>query len=53
MVCNTAALPTAADRPADWPDLWTNPKFDKRYEFTSGLGGATTQMVLVGRGAQP
>jgi iron(III) transport system substrate-binding protein len=38
----------AAQQPADWPDLWTKPQFDKRYEVPSALGGATAQMVLSG-----
>lgn len=48
LVCNKAVYPTPADMPQDWPDLWTNPKFDGRYEFNGSLGGGTTQLVIAG-----
>ena len=48
LVCNTAVYPTAEDMPQDWQDLWTNPKFDGRYEFNGSLGGGTTQLVIAG-----
>lgn len=46
LVCNTAKYPTADQMPKDWPDLWENPKFKKRYETPAVLGGGTTQVVL-------
>ena len=48
LVCNTAALPTEAERPADWPDLWEKEAFHGRYEVPASLGGATVQMVIAG-----
>lgn len=36
------------DAPKDWPDLWEQDRFHNRYEVPTGLGGATTQMVLAG-----
>jgi iron(III) transport system substrate-binding protein len=48
LVYNTAVYKTAAEAPQDWPELWTNEKFAKKYEVPSALGGATTQMVLSG-----
>ncbi|MEW6973778.1 extracellular solute-binding protein [Trueperella pyogenes] len=47
LVCNADAY-SANDMPKDWPDLWRKPTFNHRYEFSAGLGGATTQMVLTG-----
>ncbi|GAA1353667.1 extracellular solute-binding protein [Falsarthrobacter nasiphocae] len=48
LVYNEAVYKTPADAPQDWPELWTNEKFAKKYEVPSSLGGATTQMVLSG-----
>ncbi|ACU86571.1 extracellular solute-binding protein, family 1 [Brachybacterium faecium] len=48
LVCNDAAFPDGEGAPADWPDLWTDPAFEGRYEVPSSLGGATAQMVLSG-----
>lgn len=39
---------SASEAPQDWPDLWENERFHGRYETPTGLGGATTQMVLSG-----
>lgn len=47
LVHNTATLPEG-DAPTDWPDLWTDPKFEGRYETSAALGGATVQMVITG-----
>lgn len=47
LVYNNAAF-SASDAPTDWPDLWEQDRFHNRYEVPSGLGGATTQMVLSG-----
>lgn len=47
LVYNDAAF-SAADAPQDWPDLWEEERFHNRYEVPTGLGGATTQMVLSG-----
>ena len=47
LVYNDAAF-TEADAPKDWTDLWEQNRFHNRYEVPSGLGGATTQMVLSG-----
>lgn len=44
LVCNTEMT----DKPSDWPDLWTKPEFDQRYEVPASLGGATIQVVLSG-----
>lgn len=46
IVCNTAVMPTEADRPSKYSDLWTDPRFDGRYEFNATLGGATTQVII-------
>ncbi|MFC4010024.1 extracellular solute-binding protein [Nonomuraea purpurea] len=46
LVYNNSLAP--AQQPTDWPDLWTKPQFDKRYEVPSALGGATAQMVVAG-----
>lgn len=48
LVYNKASYPAPADAPSDWPDLWTEPQFAGKYEVPTGLGGATTQMVLSG-----
>ncbi|PAT06407.1 ABC transporter substrate-binding protein [Corynebacterium hadale] len=47
LVYNDAAF-TEADAPKDWSDLWEQDRFHDRYEVASGLGGATTQMVIAG-----
>lgn len=47
LVYNNGAF-TEADAPKDWPDLWEEDRFHNRYEVPTGLGGATTQMVLSG-----
>ncbi len=39
---------SAADAPKDWTDLWTKPQFKDRYEHVTGLGGATTQLMVAG-----
>lgn len=39
---------SGATAPRDWPDLWTDSRFENRYETPAALGGATTQMVLAG-----
>ncbi|MGO1482053.1 MAG: extracellular solute-binding protein [Brachybacterium sp.] len=48
LVFNDAAFPNGEGSPSDWPDLWTDPAFEGRYEVPSTIGGATTQMVLSG-----
>lgn len=48
LVYNDAAYPGGVGAPTDWPDLWTKPEFKELYETPTGLGGATTQMVLSG-----
>lgn len=45
---NTAAYPTPEDAPQDWTDLWTDEKFQGRYERVNDLGGATHQLVFAG-----
>lgn len=48
LVYNKAAYTTPAEAPQDWTDLWSKDQFKGRYEVPTGLGGATTQMVLSG-----
>lgn len=48
LVFNDAAFPGGEGAPTDWPDLWTDPAFEGRYEVQSTLGGGTTQMVISG-----
>lgn len=49
LVYNPAAY-TSTDAPTSWKDLATNPSFAGTYEVVnqSGLGGATTQLILAG-----
>jgi iron(III) transport system substrate-binding protein len=47
LVYNTAVY-NDSTAPTDWPDLWTKPEFAGKYEVAAGLGGATTQNVLIG-----
>lgn len=42
LVFNDAAFPNGEGSPSDWPDLWTDPAFEGRYEVPSSIGGATT-----------
>lgn len=44
---NTAAI-SPEEAPTDWPDLWTKDEFKTRYERVTGMGGATTQLVMAG-----
>lgn len=37
-----------ADAPQDWTDLWTEDEYKDRYERVSGMGAATTQLVMAG-----
>lgn len=37
-----------ADAPEDWTDLWTEDEYKDRYERVSGMGAATTQLVMAG-----
>lgn len=39
---------SADEAPTDWPDLWTKPEFDKKYEYLTSLGGGTVRNVLAG-----
>lgn len=39
---------SAEEAPKDWPDLWTNPAFDQKYEYQTSLGGGTVRNVLAG-----
>lgn len=39
---------SAEDAPTDWPDLWTKPEFDKKYEYLTSLGGGTVRNVIAG-----
>lgn len=39
---------SGASAPTDWPDLWTKPEFKGKYQTETGLGGATTQLVIAG-----
>ncbi|GHJ41982.1 extracellular solute-binding protein [Streptomyces sp. TS71-3] len=48
LVYDKAAYSSPAQAPSDWPDLWTEKQFAKRYEVPADLGGATAQMVLAG-----
>lgn len=48
LVFNDGAFPDGEGAPSDWPDLWTTPDLEGRYEVPTSLGGATTQMVLSG-----
>lgn len=38
----------ANDAPKDWTELGTNPKYNGRYQTETGLGGATTTLVVAG-----
>lgn len=44
---NADAVPET-DAPEDWTDLWTKSEYKDRYERVSGMGGATTQLVMAG-----
>ncbi|WP_247829038.1 extracellular solute-binding protein [Arthrobacter antioxidans] len=44
---NADAVPEA-DAPEDWTDLWTEDEYKDRYERVSGMGAATTQLVMAG-----
>lgn len=48
LVYSEDAYPGGEGAPTDWPDLWTKPEFEGRYEVPTSLGGATSQMVLSG-----
>lgn len=48
LVYKKDAYASSAEAPQDWTDLWTKDQFKGRYEVPTGLGGATTQMVLSG-----
>lgn len=48
LITNDEVFPGGEGAPADWPELWTVPEFEGRYEVPTALGGATTQMVLSG-----
>ncbi|WNB85165.1 extracellular solute-binding protein [Cellulomonas sp. ATA003] len=39
---------TPEEAPQDWTDLWTDERFQGRYETVDGLGGATTQLIFAG-----
>uniref|UniRef100_UPI000683EF7A extracellular solute-binding protein n=1 Tax=Arthrobacter sp. Br18 TaxID=1312954 RepID=UPI000683EF7A len=39
---------TADEAPEDWTDLWTQDEYKTRYERVSGMGAATTQLVMAG-----
>ena len=39
---------TEDQAPTDWPDLWTKPEFDKKYEYLTSLGGGTVRNVIAG-----
>lgn len=39
---------SAEQAPKDWPDLWTNPAFDQKYEYLTSLGGGTVRNVIAG-----
>ena len=47
LVYNTAAF-TEAGPPQDWPDLWQDERFQGRYEVPTGMGSATSQVVISG-----
>lgn len=47
LVYNTAAL-NGDQAPQDWPDLWREDRFKDRYEVPTGMGGATSQLVVSG-----
>lgn len=36
------------EAPKDWPDLWTKPEFDQKYEYLTSLGGGTVRNVIAG-----
>lgn len=36
------------EAPKDWPELWTEDEYKDRYERVTGMGGATTQLVMAG-----
>lgn len=44
---NADAVPEA-DAPEDWTDLWSKDEYKDRYERVSGMGAATTQLVMAG-----
>lgn len=44
---NKAAI-SPDEAPVDWPDLWTKEEFQPRYERVTGMGQATTQLVMAG-----
>ena len=48
LVYNLGTYPGGTGAPADWPDLWNKAEFHGKYETPTGLGGATTQMVVSG-----
>ena len=39
---------SADEAPKDWPELWTEDEYKDRYERVTGMGGATTQLVMAG-----
>jgi iron(III) transport system substrate-binding protein len=39
---------TEEDAPKDWTDLWGEDEYKDRYERVTGMGGATTQLVMAG-----
>ena len=39
---------TEDQAPTDWPDLWTKPEFDKKYEYLTSLAGGTVRNVITG-----
>lgn len=39
---------TEDQAPTDWPDLWTKPEFDKKYEYLTSLAGGTVRNVIAG-----
>ena len=48
LVYSLEAYPDGKGAPQDWPDLWTKPEYHGKYETATGMGGATTRMVLSG-----
>jgi iron(III) transport system substrate-binding protein len=44
---NADAVPES-DAPDDWMDLWSEDQYKDRYERVSGMGAATTQLVMAG-----
>lgn len=45
---NDAAYPGGEGAPEDWTDLFEDEAFHGTYQTPLGLGGATTQMILIG-----